>query len=68
MSGTRVTVNLDPRATAALENLGERTGWSKTELINRGLRLLELAEALADAHGRLVVHESDGTVHRIYLL
>lgn len=68
MSGdlTRVTVNLTPRASAALERINQG-GISKTDAINRGILLLDLMEKLMD-DGIVAVRDGEGNYHRIYLL
>jgi hypothetical protein len=66
---TRVTVNLTPRALAALERLSGRTGASKTDLINRGLQVLELIENMMEEDdGSLTVQRKDGAIRQLYLM
>ncbi|MGW4466354.1 hypothetical protein [Micromonospora sp. NPDC004704] len=64
---TRVTVNLTPRAVAALERLSANGG-TKTELINRALQILELVEQMIEQDGgSLTVKHPDGTEDRLYI-
>ena len=49
MSLTRVTVNLIPKADAALEQAVRLTGYSKTDTINRALQLYAY---ILDCHGK----------------
>ncbi|SNY72887.1 hypothetical protein [Paractinoplanes atraurantiacus] len=69
---TRTTVNLTPRAVAALNRMAgnSRTGGpTKTELINRGVQVLEIIEGLLERNnGRLTIKHEDGTEETIYIL
>jgi hypothetical protein len=66
---TRVTVNLAPRAMAALERLSTAKGATKTDLINRGLQVLELVEQLMDQDGgSLTILHKDGTTERLIII
>jgi hypothetical protein len=77
---TRVTVNLTPRAMAALERMGgapdsnagraaSRSGMTKTELINRGIQVLEVIERMLERDdGALTFKHQDGTDQTVYIL
>lgn len=69
---TRTTVNLTPRAVAALNRMagdGRGNGPTKTELLNRGVQVLEIIEELLERNGgRLVVRRNDGTFETIWIL
>lgn len=64
---TRITVNLTPRAAAALDRAAERDDMTKTDTINRALILLDVVGNLQEA-GELTVQGRDGQTYRIYLL
>jgi len=51
----RVTVNLVPRAAEALDRIMELTGDSKTDSINRALKVLDVLERRFSEGGELVV-------------
>ena len=66
---TRVTVNLTPRAVAAMESLSRKTGLGKTDTINRALQVYALVEELLErGDGALQVVKPDGDVEKIYIL
>jgi hypothetical protein len=77
---TRVTVNLTPRAVAALERMaggsegraGRSTspsGMTKTELINRGIQVLEVIERMLERDkGALTFKHQDGSEETVYIL
>jgi hypothetical protein len=66
---TRVTVNLTPRAIAALERACRATGDTKTDTINRALQVYAVVQEIADRNGGSIrlVHE-DGGIERLHLL
>ena len=64
---TRITVNLTPRATAALDRR-VAAGDSKTDTINRALRVYDLVQGLIDDGRALHLTGPDGTQERIHLL
>lgn len=64
---TRITVNLTPRAAAALDRAAARADMTKTDTINRALILLDVVENLQEA-GELTIQGRDGQTYRIYLL
>jgi hypothetical protein len=67
---TRTTVNLTSRTVAALERMsGEGHGPTKTELINRGVQLLEIFEKVLDRNdGSITIRHNDGTEEKIWVL
>lgn len=68
MSGLeRVTVNLTPKAVKALASACEMTGDSKTDTINRALRLYAYVEQVKAEGKRLMVGE-DGKLEVLEVL
>lgn len=63
----RVTVNLTPRAAAALDAAAARTGDNRTDVINRALQVYALVLELMDGRDHLVVVSPDGTRERVYI-
>ncbi len=70
MSGdlTRITVNLTPRASEALERLVEQTRDTKTDLLNRGVLLLEVMSRLQNRRGEILALDQEGETVRLILL
>jgi hypothetical protein len=69
MDLTKVTVNLTPRAVAALGTACDRTKDSKTDTINRALQVYALVLDLMDqGGGYLTVLDRNGDAERIHLL
>jgi len=64
----RITVALVPRAAADLEASRERSGLSKTDVVNRALSLHEFITARIAAGDDLVLHAEDGTARLVRLL
>ena len=66
---TRVTVNLNRQAMQALESVGDATGYSKTDTINRALQVYAIVQELMQRNGGVlqVTHE-DGAVERIHIV
>jgi len=56
----RVTVNLTPRSSAALELAVRLTGDTKTDTINRALQIYAFLEQVARNGGSLHVREAEG--------
>jgi hypothetical protein len=56
----RVTVNLVPRASAALAATVARTGDSKTDVVNQAVKVYELLGALQDA-GNVIYIRNPGS-------
>ncbi|MCW2143064.1 hypothetical protein [Actinoplanes cyaneus] len=67
---TRTTVNLTPQAVAALERMvADGQGPNKSELINRGVQVLEIIQqVLGPNKNRLTVKHDDGTEERIWII
>lgn len=67
---TRITVNLTPRAALALDGVVERTGDSRTDVVNRSLLVYDLLlDLAARGDGRsLPLTCPDGGTERIYIL
>ena len=55
----RVTVNLIPRASRALEQAGQLTGYSKTDTINRSLQVYAYLEEVWSKGGTVMVQIDD---------
>jgi hypothetical protein len=55
----RITVALVPKAGEDLQRLQERTGLSKTDLVNRAISLYEFIEAQVQAGNDLLVRNQD---------
>ncbi|MFG1640488.1 hypothetical protein ACGFMK_09385 [Amycolatopsis sp. NPDC049252] len=56
----RVTVNLVPRASRALDQAVELTGDSKTDTINRALQVYAVLEEAVSKGGEVVIRHSSG--------
>jgi hypothetical protein len=66
---TRVTVNLTPRAMDALERLSDKTGATKTDLINRSLQILNLIDdIMQEDGGSLTIRRRNGEIRQLYLM
>src|SRR5215468_9911910 len=60
---TRVTVNLTRQAVEALEALCERTGYSKTDVINRAIQIYKVMEPRFDPKdGGLHILQESGQI------
>ena len=55
----RVTVNLTPRSSRALNRAVELSGDSKTDAINRAVQLYELVEQVVEAGGSVYMRENE---------
>jgi hypothetical protein len=64
---TRVTVNLTPRATVALNTITATSGDNRTDAINNALRAVTVLLQLAHADGTLHVVAPDGAIHIVHL-
>lgn len=53
----RVTVNLTPKSSRALEDSAQRTGDTKTDTINRALQVYEYIEGIITRGGAVYVRE-----------
>jgi len=56
----RVTINLVPRASRALERIVELTGDSKTDTINRALRVYAVLEHVMSRGGEVLIRRGSG--------
>jgi hypothetical protein len=65
---TRITVALVPKAAAGLARLRERTGLSKTGLVNRALQAYGFVEEQMAAGRQLLIRAPDGTVREVTFL
>jgi len=63
----RITVALIDKAAADLQSTHERTGLSKTDIVNRAISLYQYIEAEIEAGGELMIHK-DGKDYFIKLL
>jgi|HubBroStandDraft_6_1064221.scaffolds.fasta_scaffold00062_27 hypothetical protein len=57
----RITVSLIPKASSALAGLGERTGLSKTDLVNRAITLYEFIDSRMASGAEILVRDGDRT-------
>ncbi|MCE4946033.1 MULTISPECIES: hypothetical protein [Streptomyces] len=57
---TRITVNLAPKAAAALEQAVKLTGDTKTDTINRALQIYAYLERVTQDGGALYTRPADG--------
>lgn len=65
----RLTVNLVPRAAAALQRACELTGDTKTDVVNRALQSYALLQELSDlGGGSVTLLNADGEKVRIHIL
>jgi hypothetical protein len=66
---TRVTVNLNRQAVSALEAIGEATGYSKTDAINRALQIYAIVQELMDRSGGVLqITHANGDVERVHII
>jgi hypothetical protein len=63
----RITVTLIPKVAAELQVIHDRTGLSKTDIVNRAITLYEFVDAELSAGAELIVR-GDGESHRIKLI
>jgi len=59
---TRVTVNLVPRAMREVNDIHSRTGYNRTDIINRSIQVYAILEKELDAGARVFVDRGDGPV------
>lgn len=64
---TRITVNLIPRADAALTLSQQLTGDSKTDIINRALQLYAFVEDIIDNDGEFLVRDKGGEMMKVLI-
>ena len=66
---TRVTVNLNPQAMRALEQISSTTKYSKTDTINRALQIYAIVQQIMDRDGGVLrIQHQDGEVERIHIV
>jgi hypothetical protein len=64
----RITVNLIPRASKALDDLMRLNGYSKTDNVNRALTVYAFIERIFNEEGELVIRDKDGIESRLTIL
>lgn len=64
----RITVTLIPDAQEHLQALTERTGMSKTDIVNRSVSLYEFVQSEMAAGGELRLQRPSGEVYLVKLL
>jgi hypothetical protein len=64
----RITVSLIQKAADDLQRTMERTGWSKTDIVNRALSLYEYLDSRLAAGDDLLVRSRTGQTELIRLL
>jgi hypothetical protein len=64
----RITVALIPKAANELQKLQDRTGLSKTDLVNRAITLYEFIDGQQSAGHELLVRDRDSGETRVILL
>jgi ribbon-helix-helix CopG family protein len=60
MAKKKLTVELNERATARLDNLAKSKGLSKVDILRRALALYEYVEEQAEAGNRFAITDSTG--------
>ncbi|WP_433143209.1 hypothetical protein ACQPZ8_47900 [Actinomadura nitritigenes] len=60
LTAERITVSLVPRAAEQLSALMDRTGMSKTDLVNRAITLYEYVEQEIDQGNDILVRKQGG--------
>ena len=64
----RLSVNLNPRASEALDEAAELTRETKTNVINRALLVYRYLHGVQDKGGVVYVREREGELERLRLL
>ena len=64
----RITVALVAKASGDLARLKERTGLSKTDIVNRAITLYKFIDAQAASDRDILVRAADGAVQLVRLL
>jgi hypothetical protein len=64
----RITASLTPEAAAGLARLEERTGLSKTGLVNRAISLYELIDGQTAGGSTVLIRLPDGTDQQVMFL
>ncbi|MGI5402247.1 hypothetical protein ACQEVG_22945 [Streptomyces sp. CA-135486] len=64
----RYSVTLVPPAVKAIAELTERSGLSKTDVINRAVQIYAYLEAQKDEGRDLLLRGSDGSLERLHIV
>jgi len=64
----RLTVNLIPRAHAAMLLAAQITGDSRTDTVNRALQLYAFAEHVLSQGGEILIRDKDGDMQIVKLI
>lgn len=65
----RITIALIPQVQDQLRRLQERTGWSRTDLVNRSITLYEFIDAQLNAGSELMLRDSaSGEAQTVHFL
>lgn len=66
---TRITANFTPRAAGSLERIAQKTGDSKTDILNRSVTVYEIVlEWLERGNGTVHVEYPDGSKEVVRLM
>ena len=66
---TRVTVNLVPRASAALNEAADTTGDNRTDTVNRAIQVYAfIVRAMAEGRSLVLVGPGEGEQEKVILL
>lgn len=65
---TRMTVNLLPKAAAAMEETSRLLEISNTDVVNRALKIVNFIETQVAAGGKVFVLDSEGKTREMILL
>lgn len=66
---TRITVNLTRPAAQAMETISDRTGYSKTDVINRALLIYAIIQNIMEEDdGVLHIKHTNGELERVYIV
>jgi len=66
-STERITVALIPKAASDLQSLQERSGLSKTDLVNRAIALYEFIDAQLREDKEVLIRDPAGETQRVHL-
>jgi hypothetical protein len=64
----RITIALIPKAEQDLQKLQDRTGYSKTDLVNRAVSLYEFIDAQQRDGHKVLIRDKDGELQTLLLL
>lgn len=68
VTAERITVALIPKAGKDLQTLQDRTGLSKTDLVNRAITLYEFIDAQQHAERDVLVRDKNGDISTVVIL